>query len=94
MCRKCGKNIEITEVYRTTLCPACGADLHSCVNCRFYSPESHYGCRENVQEPVSDKERANFCDFFSVNRNGFAVRDEESEAVQKARSAFDALFGN
>lgn len=79
--------IEEGQIYRTSVCPFCGADLHSCVNCRFYSPDSHYGCKETVDELVKDKERANFCDFFSVERNPMASSNHSS-----ARDAVAALF--
>ncbi len=96
MCRKCGKKIELSQIYRTTVCPDCGADLHSCVNCRFYSPSSHYECKETVDELVKDKERANFCDFFSVNKDDFAAGSSSSASSKTAaaRSAFNSLFGN
>lgn len=94
MCRKCGKKIEISEIYRNTLCPVCGADLHSCINCRFYSPESHFGCKETVEELVADKECSNFCEYFSVNKGDFAGTDSFSQKSREARSAFNSLFGN
>lgn len=90
MCKKCGKPIVIESIYRTTVCPDCGAELHSCVNCKFYSPGRHFDCGETVDELVSDKERANFCGSFSVSRNPAPVSEKESDA----RSAFQSLFGN
>ena len=54
MCRKCGKPVLTAEVYRTTVCADCGADLHSCINCKYYAPGSHYDCHETVDELVSD----------------------------------------
>lgn len=96
MCKKCGKPILKTEIYRSSTCDDCGADLHSCVNCKFYAPGSHYDCHESVEELVKDKERANFCDYFSVNKKFSADgscgtvggRDKSAEA----RAAFAALF--
>lgn len=95
MCRKCGKKIELSQIYRTTVCPNCGADLHSCINCRFYSPDSHYGCSETIDELVKDKERANFCDYFSVNKTDFSsTASFSSSKADEARCAFNSLFGN
>ncbi|MCR5614078.1 hypothetical protein [Treponema sp.] len=68
MCKKCGTPITETSITRSSTCTTCGADLHSCINCKFYSPGSHYDCHETVDELVKDKERANFCDSFNVNR--------------------------
>ena len=53
---------------RDAECPFCHADIHSCKNCVFYEPGSHYDCNETVDELVVDKEHANFCDAFSLNK--------------------------
>lgn len=92
MCWKCGNNVEIETISRNSECPTCHADLHSCRNCEYYSPGSHYDCHETVQEIVTDKERANFCDSFKVKRqwSASAVKDDKAD---KARKAFDSLFG-
>jgi len=91
MCKKCGKAITVSEITRSSICPDCGADLHSCINCRFYSPGSHYDCHENVDELVKDKENANFCDYFSVKKSFEGSASDRAAA--DARSAFSALFG-
>ncbi|WP_433012323.1 hypothetical protein [Treponema pectinovorum] len=95
-CRKCGKSIEISQVYRTTTCPSCSADLHSCINCNFYSKGSHYDCKETVEENIADKERANFCDFFSFNKDSLSGANISlnSKKADEARASFNALFGN
>ncbi len=94
MCWKCGNNILIEEnVSRSQVCPVCKADLHSCRNCVFYSPGSHYDCHESVDEAVSDKERANFCDNFKLkkewDKNSLQKGQDKAE---QARQAFKALF--
>lgn len=91
MCKKCGKQIENSEIFRTTTCSICGADLHSCINCKFYSPGSHYDCKETIDELVKDKEISNFCDYFSVFRWEFD-KNNSADATQKAKDAFNALF--
>jgi hypothetical protein len=72
----------------------CGADVRVCKNCLFYEPGSHYDCRETVDEQVRDKERANFCGFFSYTpksqdktKSGGAA-----DVAQKARDDFASLF--
>jgi hypothetical protein len=45
-----------------------------------------------VQDPVSDKERANFCDNFKVRREWGSVKSKPDEKIKAAKSAFDALF--
>ncbi len=90
-CYFCGKEFD-PPVYRTTVCTSCGKDLKICLNCRFYSPGSHYDCSETIREPVRDKERANFCDFFQAGSNfkGTAIKDK----AEKSKDAFDKLFGD
>lgn len=97
-CKKCGKVIELAQVFRNTTCPFCSADLHSCIHCNFYSKGSHYDCRETVDENITDKERANFCDCFSVNKNltstNRAQVDASIKKAEEARASFNSLFGN
>ena len=94
MCWKCGSEIKDEIIGRSSVCGVCGKDLHSCRNCEFYSPGSHYDCRETVDDPVSDKERSNFCDSFRVKRvwdkNSMQGMDDKAAAAKKA---FDSLFG-
>lgn len=93
ICWKCKKEINIEGIYRTTECPLCHTDLHCCKGCKFYAPGSHYDCKENVDSLVSDKEKANFCDFFSKG-NGNNADSTSSEKASAARNAFNALFGD
>lgn len=92
MCWKCGKILPSSEsVFRDSTCPECGADLHCCRGCKFYSPGNHYDCHETVEEEVMEKTRANFCEHFSQRENS-ASNGLDSEKKNSARSAFDALF--
>ncbi|MCF7944773.1 MAG: hypothetical protein K9L75_04480 [Spirochaetia bacterium] len=103
VCYFCGSEFpEKFEVYRTTSCPSCGRDVKICRNCAFYSPGSHYECRETISEPVRDKERANFCDYFrlasSSGGSGKDSREREAERKkakqEEARRRFNSLFGD
>ena len=100
VCWKCRKEINITEIHRGTECPLCKADLRCCKACRFYSPGSHYDCKETVDDNITDKEKANFCDYFSAKKDFTAGSggaggsgsgmDDKAKA---AKDAFNALFG-
>lgn len=97
MCKKCGKPMPEGNIYRDSTCPNCGADLHSCINCKFYAPGSHYDCHETIEEPVRDKNRSNFCDFFKPAVIAFGsgtglAGGSAGDKAQKARDAFNALF--
>ncbi len=51
-----------TQPGRNETCVKCGADLHICLNCRFYDPSAHHQCLSRTTEYVKDKEKRNFCD--------------------------------
>jgi hypothetical protein len=69
-------------------CIQCRADMHVCKNCEFYDSKSYNECRESSADPVKEKERANFCDFFRPSdRNG-----SPKSKAEALKSAADALF--
>ena len=88
-CPFCGAEIS-TPVRYSDECPSCKKILHSCRCCSFYSPDSHFGCRETIDEPVWDKEKANFCDYFRLTEKASASKDDERAA--KSREALKNLF--
>jgi predicted RNA-binding Zn-ribbon protein involved in translation (DUF1610 family) len=92
-CYFCGQALQDdTRIYRSSTCPSCGKELKICLNCRFYEPGAHWDCRETIDEMVADKERANFCGYFSLSPTG-RVRSAKS-SDDAARSRFKNLFGN
>jgi len=90
-CYNCGKEFEV-KVYRNTECPSCGKDAKVCLNCRFYSPGSHWECSESIREAVREKDRANFCDFFELGSNFRESKGKDK--VDTAKKAFESLFGD
>lgn len=72
-----------------------------CLNCRFYDPSAHWQCRERISEPVREKDRANFCDFFSL-RPGNAAEGSAGDGstaggtgkADAARDSLRKLFGD
>jgi hypothetical protein len=67
ICIGCGAEIgRLERVGRRDRCPACGADLRCCRQCRFFAASLANQCREPHAERVSDKAAANFCDYFAV----------------------------
>lgn len=94
VCAHCRKDVTLSDrVGRESICPHCGAYLHSCVNCRFYSPGRHNDCSEPQAEPVTDKRGANFCDYFVVREHPFSGAGLKEEKRRKAKDQFDKLFG-
>ena len=57
----------------------------------FYAPGRQYDCSEHISEQVTDKEAANYCDYFSANRK-FAQGTGQTKA-DEARNTLDKLFG-
>lgn len=93
-CQHCGAPIEDPRaVFRASTCSRCGRDLHSCVNCRFYSPGAHYDCTETIDEEVRDKERSNFCSYFALRQRA-AKSADKPDAKGEARRKLGELFGN
>ena len=95
-CHFCGTAVENPrEVYRSSTCPACGKDLKICLNCRFYSLGAHWDCAESIDEMVRDKDRANFCTFFSFRQSTPGAKGAaQPDAGQQAKRKIDKLFGN
>ncbi len=89
ICAFCGAEVEIIDkVGRLDECHSCKRDLHSCLQCKFYDRSFHNQCRENQAPYVSDKERANFCEFFSFGRDA----QSENKAADVAKNKLEELF--
>jgi hypothetical protein len=66
VCHACGAKNETGErVGRRDTCSQCNADLHVCLNCEFYDPKAYNECREPQADRVLEKDKSNFCDYFS-----------------------------
>jgi hypothetical protein len=91
ICFFCKKEIDIEDkVGRAESCPFCRSDLHCCLNCRFYDEKAYNQCREPQAERVVEKDKANFCEYFSFRDSSSASPQEE--ARRKAKEQLDALF--
>lgn len=89
-CHACGAAIPPAErIGRREACERCGAELHCCMNCRHYAPGMHNDCVETQAERVVDKDRANFCDYFSL-AGGRPAGEADPGAAARAR--LEALF--
>jgi predicted RNA-binding Zn-ribbon protein involved in translation (DUF1610 family) len=88
VCWACGQELEAEHYQREGECPRCRKQTHVCRNCRFYQPGRPNACQEPIAEYVSDKERANFCDYFEPSTRAFAPAAD----ADRLRSAADDLF--
>ena len=89
-CFRCGNELP-ERIYRNTLCESCGADAKVCRNCTFYEPGAHWDCRETIPEAVREKDRANFCDYFSPSKRTVSVDGPDKNS---SRDAFSSLFSD
>jgi len=95
MCWYCGKPITEAEPLGRGMRCSCGKDLRVCRHCRFYLPGSRGDCSEPNAEKPADKERGNFCDWFSLDqkfRSQGTGQLKQQNSAACARSAFDDLF--
>ncbi len=58
--------------------------------CRFYDTSKAKHCSEPVAEPVSDKERANFCGYYEPVAGRY---HSGGPVANQALDALNALFG-
>ena len=96
MCWYCGSPVTEPEPFgRSLVCAVCGKDIRSCRNCRFHLSGARGDCAETSAEPVAEKEKANFCDWFSLNpqyRGETPGHKKDMEKAKAAKTAFDNLF--
>lgn len=89
-CYKCEEELVFeVKIGRLDTCPNCSAYLHSCRNCRFWSPSAHNQCTENQGEFIRDREAGNFCGFFQFRVMG----EDNSSQIDSAKARLEALFG-
>ena len=93
-CRHCGTPVPLDEpLPRDLVCEGCNRDLRACVHCRHYDLHYNNSCRETMADPVVEKDRRNFCEYFSFSRTPFAGKAPTRDRAAEARSKLDALFG-
>jgi hypothetical protein len=89
-CHNCGQELRFADFPgRRDECEKCGADVHACKNCRHYDRAAYNECREPQAEVTREKDRANFCDFFSPRGVGAATAADPKKDLL---AAAEALF--
>jgi len=92
-CRACGHEVVITvdvKVRRNDACEGCEADLHCCLNCRFYDKRLDR-CSEDQDRFIRNRDRSNFCDAFVFTVDATAVKSEVDDARAKLANLFKNL---
>lgn len=94
-CSQCSAVQHMTEPLEQDASCACGADLHTCRNCKNFDATTHWECREpQITGRVTPKDSRNSCAYFAprIIRDLAADKVGRVETVSDARKAFDALF--
>jgi hypothetical protein len=100
-CFACGAAFSLAAGERVGFrdeCAGCGRDFHVCRNCQHHDPSAYNECRESSAERVSDRERANRCDYFALtNVEGPAEGSSsgvtgQATGEESARTALESLF--
>ncbi len=73
-------------------CWKCGADLHTCTNCRHFDTSVPGECRAGAPEYVASKARRTTCDLFEPKATQEFAENLGGDTPSDAKTAFDALF--
>jgi hypothetical protein len=89
-CYKCNSvlNIASTEhIGRNDQCYQCYSSLRCCRMCRHFDKNSYNECRETMADRITEKEKANFCDYFLIGNSG-----QDNNTKDDILAAAKALF--
>ncbi len=85
-CHKCGWIWTLTgQPGRSESCPECRSDLRVCLNCESYDARSAHQCRDRRAEPVMDKDRGNFCEYFEMGERSTGARAPREDPAARLR---------
>lgn len=92
-CYRCGEPLSSLSLpfSRQDECPNCQVHLHVCRMCAFFDASVPRQCREDDADDVFEKERLNFCDYFTPSESAFDPARKAEE--DSARQALADLFG-
>ena len=94
-CHNCGREWELDgQPGRSESCHGCNEDLRVCLNCVFHDRSVAYQCRERRAEPVTEKNRSNFCEYFDFALRDWSARSGTNKRAEEAKGTFDQLFGD
>lgn len=89
-CWNCGDGLKACDYGRETNCLNCSRPTRVCLNCRWYSPSRPNACEEPIAEPVMEKDRSNFCNFFEPSAKTGDISESQSDSDHMA--AAEDLF--
>ena len=90
-CWKCKNEIKgLDKISRSATCPHCQVYLHCCFNCIFYDKFAYHECKEPQAEWIKEKDKANFCDYFSLIKE--KLIEHKTLSKEEARRKLNELF--
>lgn len=94
-CHACGATwASAISPGRTDVCAACRAELRCCLNCVSYEVAAAQQCRDRRAEPVLEKDRGNFCEYFQFATRAWSDAAPFNSREQAAREALKSLLGD
>ena len=95
-CFQCGREWTLsTQPGRRDQCEDCNTDYRCCRNCVHFDRSVAHQCRERRAEPVQEKDRANYCEYFEFTKRVFnASKNKANSCEDAARDALKKLLGD
>ncbi len=94
-CHRCGWEWKYAALPgRSDVCPQCKSELRVCKNCARYDERAAYECAEPKADPIPDKERSNFCEWFSFAKRKYVPNLSAQARAQAARDQLKKLLGD
>lgn len=91
-CYQCGHELDIkAEINRNETCNHCGSYIRCCMNCALYDRFAYHQCLEPEAEWVNNKEKSNYCEYFTPSKKNIQKAKSKSEL---ARKKLDAMFSS
>ena len=93
VCWHCGVSVREEPLPLSTYaeCRQCRAQLHCCRQCQHFNPRLRADCDEPRAESHSEREKANFCDWFKLRRE-FVEPGEKASSVNH-QTELNTFFG-
>ncbi len=92
-CYRCNAELSIEgPVSRRDACQKCGTSIHACKFCHFYDRTAYNECREPSADRVVDKEKENFCDYFTLRKGSAGAGSAGESVVEVDKKKLDDLF--
>ena len=88
-CASCGAKVA-GSINADSSCPNCRAELHTCRQCNYFDPGSHFECSKPVTARIVNKNARNTCELFATRI--VIEKQTSSGAPTDARAAFAKLF--